>query len=236
MPQWKDGKAPGEQPTQKEAVANYKIPKNAKGKDWDRSRQPDIGKSKRDLLDSDSDSDENMFHSQSPPKKTSEKEEQTTAKPTVLPGARVPLPDEELLDYEPGEEELILETDQADEDIDTIMDSLCQAAAPPQKSSMKKPEDTVKSPGAARGRKKITFDPDPKPITAAARRKLDTSGDRAQDKPKEPPRKRQRNGPKQDEGPQLNLDNLSAEEYKRLERFVLARQSKDEKPPAPRKK
>jgi hypothetical protein len=160
----------------------------------------------------------------------------TTTKPTVLPATRVPLPDEELLDYEPGEEELILETDQADEDIETIMDSLCQAAAPPQKSSMKKPEDAVKSPGAARGRKKITFDHDPKPITAAARRKLDTSGDRAQDKPKEPPRKRQRNAPKQDKGPPLNLDNLSAEEYKRLEQFVLARQSKDEKPPASKKK
>jgi hypothetical protein len=236
MPQWKDGKAPGEQPTQKEAIASYRIPKNVKGKGWDRSRQPDIGKNKRDLLDSDSDSDESNFHSQSLPEKPAEKKEETTTKPTVLPATRVPLPDEELLDYEPGEEELIIETDQADEDIDTIMDSLSQAAGPPQKSSMKKPEDAVKSPGTTRGRKKITFDPDPKPITAAARRKLDTSGDRDQDKAKEPPMKRQRNAPKQDKGPQLNLDNPSAEEYKRLEQFVLARQSKNEKPPAFKKK
>jgi hypothetical protein len=47
------------------------------------------------------------------------------------------------------------------------MESLCQAVDPPQKSAMKKPEDAVKSPGAARGRKKITFDSDPKPTTAA---------------------------------------------------------------------
>jgi large subunit ribosomal protein L22e len=73
MPQWKDGKAPSEQPTQKEAVANYKIPKNVKGKGWDRSRQPDIGKNKRDLLDSDSDSDESNLHSQSLPEKPSVK-------------------------------------------------------------------------------------------------------------------------------------------------------------------
>jgi len=236
MPQWKDGKAPSEQPTQKEAVANYKIPKNVKGKGWDRSRQPDIGKNKRDLLDSDSDSDESNLHSQSLPEKPSVKKEETTAKPTVLPATRIPLPDEELLDYEPGEEELIIETDPADEDIETIMDSLCQVAGPPQKSSMKKPEDAAKSPGATRGRKKITFDPDPKPTTAATRRKLDTSGDRDQDKAKEPPMKRQRNAPNQDKEPQLDLDNLSAEEYKRLEQFFLARQSKDGKPSASKKK
>jgi hypothetical protein len=112
MPQWKDGKTSTEQPTQKEAVTGYKIPKNAKGKSWDWSRQPDVGKSKRDLLDSDSDSDENMFHSQSPLKKTPVEKEGTTAKPTTQSGARVPLPDKELLDYEPGEEELIIETDQ----------------------------------------------------------------------------------------------------------------------------
>jgi hypothetical protein len=129
MPQWKDSKTTTEPPSQKEAVAGYKIPKNAKGKSWDQSCQPDIGTDKRDLHDSDSDSDESPFHSQSPLKKTAVKKEKTTAKSSTQPGTRV-LPDEELLDYEPGEEELIIETDQADEDIDTIMDSLCQAVDP----------------------------------------------------------------------------------------------------------
>ncbi len=151
MPQWVENKQP-KAPLSKEPTANYKIPKNKKGKRWDPNHRVDFGAPSDDSMSDSSSNDSSPERGK--PKKADEKKPPPPKSTTSKPVARAPLPDEHLLDVD---EDDLLQIATTDEEMSALMASI-KDDDPPLKSSLKRPENTVKLSGTPKQKGTVSFD------------------------------------------------------------------------------